>query len=143
MNLWFNSFSVTSTVGCYRLHQLEAAFLLFQDLCQSPQSLGAQMVPPFSLPLVRASITHLLRFQINTCVVFLHRPLQSSLSVFFLAFFKTVLCHNAAQKLGSSQVSSVLRQLPTVMTNVALLYLYTPTSICLFSHLFFLKLAAI
>lgn len=141
MNLWFNIyFSFASTPGCYRLHQVGAAFFTFKIFASLLHpSFSAQMI----LPSLSASginfITHLPDLQIYIFVVFptvLFTTLHCNLSIVFPSFFKALFCCDRAQNLGHSLVSMVLGQLLTVVTNVALLSLSSHINLSVFTPIF-------
>jgi len=71
MNLWFKTFSVAST-------GLVSSLPVF--------SVIAQVIPPSPQPLVLASITHLLHFQINVFVLFPTMPSTALYRAAFLSF---------------------------------------------------------
>lgn len=130
---------ICGSIPSFLLHQLQTGFFTFKILAHLLSPLAHRW---FLHPLSRWN-----QLLSPTCCIFrwthlcfshsaFPSSLQSSVPFVLLLFFRTLLCHHAAKKLSNSWVSSVLSQLPAVLTNVAVLYLFTPTSICLFSPLF-------
>lgn len=139
----FSSFSVASIVGFQVA--LTKDCLPFSRSCQSSQSsVHRWYLHPLSLWYQLSSpICYIFR---STCLCFFPQcPPQISVVFLSLQFFYLLpfllLCRNAAQKLGNRQVSSVLRQLHAVLTNVSL---YSHINLPVFSSVFsFLKKATI